>query len=123
MVTSRSPHQRLAMIGNRRDRRHGAVCPSLPISISVVGAFLPDLSPPYRQGPLRRRGSVRRGATTGETRLLTAIRRFLVRSWQWSRRTRLQMQLCELSDHLLKDIGLRQERVAQGFAEPDHRLE
>jgi len=60
---------------------------------------------------------------TAQSRQLAAIRRFLARSWQWRQRTGLQMQLCELSNNLLKDIGLRREHVVQGFAEPYHGFE
>ncbi len=124
MITTRPVQRRLARLNGRRDGRHRAVCRSRPASISVVRAiYLRGVSPPQAPTPIRRAALPRRGAVTGQIRLLTAIRWFLARSWQSSRRAHLEMQLRELSDHLLKDIGLYREHVAQGFGEPYHGLE
>jgi uncharacterized protein YjiS (DUF1127 family) len=120
MVTGQPVQRRLGTFDYRRDGDHGAVCRARPASISTVRAFcLPRVSPP----PLslvRSEGPGWRRAMTRQIRLLTAIRRFLARPWQGRRRAGPQMQLCELSNHLLKDIGLRREYLAQGFAEPYH---
>jgi uncharacterized protein YjiS (DUF1127 family) len=45
---------------------------------------------------------------------LTAIRRIVAAVRQRRGRARSRQQLRELSDHLLKDIGLRREDVAYG---------
>ena len=47
----------------------------------------------------------------GPATLLTAIGQVANAIRQWRRRTRSPQQLHELTDHLLKDIGLRREEV------------
>jgi uncharacterized protein YjiS (DUF1127 family) len=124
MITTRPVRERLATLDRHRDQRQGAVRRSRPASISAVGVWdLPGVSPPQPPTLVRRAGPVRRHAVTRQIRLLTAILWFLASSWQRRRRTRRQMQLGALSSQLLKDIGLRREHVAQGFAEPYHGFE
>ena len=62
----------------------------------------------------------------GETRhiaLPTTIRRIAAAIGLWHQRARSRQQLRELSDHLLKDIGLRREDVAYEFPKPFRDLD
>jgi uncharacterized protein YjiS (DUF1127 family) len=59
------------------------------------------------------RPAPRRAETRGMVPL-TAIRRIVAAVRQRRGRARSRQQLRELSDHLLKDIGLRREDVAYG---------
>jgi uncharacterized protein YjiS (DUF1127 family) len=65
--------------------------------------------------PIRR--SFRR-AETSHTAPLTVIRRIVAAIGLWRARARSRQQLRELSEHLLKDIGLRREDVGYKFQKP-----
>jgi uncharacterized protein YjiS (DUF1127 family) len=54
-------------------------------------------------------------AETTETTRLGAIRRLVTTIRRWQRRARSRQELGELSDHMLKDIGLRREEVGSEF--------
>jgi uncharacterized protein YjiS (DUF1127 family) len=60
----------------------------------------------------------RRRSETRQIPILTAIRRIAaaVRLRRW--RARSQRELRELSDHMLRDIGLRRENVGYEFPNP-----
>jgi uncharacterized protein YjiS (DUF1127 family) len=60
-------------------------------------------------------GSMARRAETMRLAPLTAIRRILAGFRLWRERARARQELCELSDRMLKDIGLRREDVGYGF--------
>lgn len=62
-------------------------------------------------------GRPRRGETT-EITPLGAIRRLVAAIRQWHGHARLRQELRELSDHLLRDIGLRREDVGYQFPKP-----
>jgi uncharacterized protein YjiS (DUF1127 family) len=49
---------------------------------------------------------------------LTEIQRIVAAIWHWRSRARSRQQFRELSDHLLKDIGLRREDVVYEFPKP-----
>jgi uncharacterized protein YjiS (DUF1127 family) len=42
---------------------------------------------------------------------------------QWRQRARTRQQLCRLSDHMLKDIGLSREEVGHEFPRPLGRFD
>jgi uncharacterized protein YjiS (DUF1127 family) len=63
-------------------------------------------------------GRVRRRAETTEIAPLGAIRRFVAAIRLWHRRAGSRQELRELSDHMLKDIGLRREDLGYEFAKP-----
>jgi uncharacterized protein YjiS (DUF1127 family) len=65
-----------------------------------------------------RTGRAPRRAETTEITPLGAIRRLVAAIRQWHRRVRSRQELRELSDHLLKDIGLRREDVGYQFPKP-----
>ena len=61
---------------------------------------------------------VSRRADTRHIAVLTVIRRIVAAIRLWRGRARSQQQLRELSDHMLKDIGLRREDVGYEFPKP-----
>jgi uncharacterized protein YjiS (DUF1127 family) len=63
--------------------------------------------------PLTRRAPRRAGM--GHIAPLTAIRQIVAAIRRWRGRARPRQELCELDDHLLKDIGLRREEVGYDF--------
>jgi uncharacterized protein YjiS (DUF1127 family) len=63
-------------------------------------------------------GRAPRRADTTEITPLGAIRRFVAAIRLWHRRARSRQELRELSDHMLKDIGLRREDLGYEFAKP-----
>jgi uncharacterized protein YjiS (DUF1127 family) len=68
-------------------------------------------------------GRVRRRAEMTEITPLGAIRRFVAAIRLWHRRARSRQELRGLSDHMLKDIGLRREDLGYEFAKPFSRLD
>jgi uncharacterized protein YjiS (DUF1127 family) len=54
---------------------------------------------------------------------LTAIRRIVAAIGLWRARARSRQELRELSDYMLKDIGLRREDVGYGFPKPFWRCD
>jgi uncharacterized protein YjiS (DUF1127 family) len=63
-------------------------------------------------------GPVPRVVGTRPITPLVAIRRIAAAIRRWRNRARALQQLDELSDHLLKDIGLRREDVGYAFPKP-----
>jgi uncharacterized protein YjiS (DUF1127 family) len=63
-------------------------------------------------------GRAPRRADTTEITPLGAIRRFVAAIRLWHRRARSRQELRELSDHMLKDSGLRREDLGYEFAKP-----
>ena len=49
---------------------------------------------------------------------LTAIRMIVAATRRWRERARSRQQLRELSDHMLRDIGLRREDLRYEFPQP-----
>ena len=105
-----------------------------------------DLYGPFRLSALDRRGDERRRAVrsrnttsmalvTPFTQLeqrrahptsiapLTVIRQLVAAIRLWRRRARSRQKLHELSDHVLKDIGLRREHLLSEFSKPIRRLD
>ena len=75
---------------------------------SPLGASL-DVSPARRKP---------RRAKTRPIQLMMAIRRIVAAIRLWHGRVRSGQQLRELSDHMLKDIGLTREQVGYEFPQP-----
>jgi uncharacterized protein YjiS (DUF1127 family) len=63
-------------------------------------------------------GREQRRAEPSRSAPSTAIRRMAAAIRLWRERARSRQHLRELSDHMLKDIGLRREEVGYEFAEP-----
>jgi len=53
----------------------------------------------------------------------TVIRQIVAAIRLWHRRARSRQKLHELSDHVLKDIGLRREHLLSEFSKPIWRLD
>ena len=111
---------RPAWLGHRRDaRRRTALLPgTVWISSAATvdrGAtgIAPRVSPDVSVAG-RRPGR----AETRPIPLLTAIRRIVATIRLWQGRARSRQQLRELSDHMLKDIGLTREQVGYEFPQP-----
>jgi uncharacterized protein YjiS (DUF1127 family) len=64
------------------------------------------------------KGRVPRRAKTRPIAPLTEIRRIVAVIWRWRSRARSRQQLRELSDHMLRDIGLRREDLGYEFPRP-----
>jgi uncharacterized protein YjiS (DUF1127 family) len=91
---------------------------------SLNGVFRPSLLD-ARSGERRQAspdvpfiGRSFRRAETSYVAPLTVIRRIVAAFRMWRIRARSQQELRELSDHLLKDIGLRREDVGYEFQKP-----
>ena len=105
-----------------------------------------DLYGPFRLSALDRRGDERRRAVRSRnttslafvspfthleqrrahpTRIapLTVIRQLVAAIRLWRRRARSRQKLHELSDHVLKDIGLRREHLVYEFPTSFWRLD
>jgi uncharacterized protein YjiS (DUF1127 family) len=63
-------------------------------------------------------GRALRRAETTEITPLGAIGRLVIAIRTWQRRARSRQELRELSDHMLKDIGLRREELGYEFPKP-----
>jgi uncharacterized protein YjiS (DUF1127 family) len=63
-------------------------------------------------------GRALRRAETTEITPLGAIRRLVTAIRTWQRRARSRQELRELSDHMLKDIGLGREELGYEFPKP-----
>jgi uncharacterized protein YjiS (DUF1127 family) len=61
---------------------------------------------------------VSRRADTRHIAVLTVIRLIIAAIRRWRERAHSRQQLRELSDHMLKDIGLRREDVGYEFPKP-----
>lgn len=96
----------LSSLDRRRDEHRRAVRSH---SAAAIALALPLMgSPPRRVG-------------TRHVPLLTAIRRIVAAIRRWRGRARSRQQLRELSDHLLKDIGLRRDALGYEFQRPFRR--
>jgi|SRR6516162_745465 uncharacterized protein YjiS (DUF1127 family) len=112
---------RLSLLHRRGDDRRGTARLPRAVRAAALGAFYPAVqyglplwaSPVVRQAP-----RLARHAGTGHIAPLTAIRRVVAAIQLWRGRTRSRQQLRELSDHMLKDIGLRREDVGYEFPKP-----
>lgn len=101
------------------DRGYGRQTIARPLDTAWVCAFgiydpagrpgAPLSTPPK----LRFTGRVRRRISP-----LSAIQWIVLALRLWRARARSRQKLCELSDHLLKDIGLRREDVGHEFPKP-----
>ena len=108
------------------DRGYGRGRVARPLDMAWVCAFgiydparrlgVPSSTPPK----LRFTERVPPSAETRGVSPLPAIRRIVAAIWRWRSRARAhsRQQLRELSDHLLKDIGLRREAVGCEFPKP-----
>jgi uncharacterized protein YjiS (DUF1127 family) len=103
MVEGRFGEHRSSSLGYARDERRRAILSRSATAIAPVLRFA---------GPEKRRGD------TGHIALLTVIRRFAAAIRLRRARARSRHQLRELSDHLLKDIGLRREVLVYEFPMP-----
>ena len=111
----------LPLLDRRGDDRRRAARSAVAVRVSSVGTFdfaaqrgsflwaLPGI-PLTRRTPLRRE--------TRHIPILRAMRRIFSASRLWRRRAHWRQQLGELSDHVLKDIGLRRENVGYEFPRP-----
>jgi uncharacterized protein YjiS (DUF1127 family) len=63
-------------------------------------------------------GKASHRAKTSRIAPLTAIRRIVAAIRLWRSRARSRQQLRELTDHMLRDIGLRREEVGYEFPKP-----
>ena len=68
-------------------------------------------------------GRTPRRAGTRHSAVLTATRQAVAAIRLWCARARSRQELRELSDHLLKDIGLRREEVGYEFPTPFWRCD
>ena len=93
---------RMSLLDRRGDQRRR--------SALGYGSAAVALAPPFT-GPVPRRGE-RHAMPLAAIRLIGAAIRL------WRRRARAHRELHELSDHTLKDIGLRREEVGYEFPEP-----
>jgi uncharacterized protein YjiS (DUF1127 family) len=65
-------------------------------------------------------GREQRRAEPSRSAPLTVTRRIVSAIRLWRMRARSRQHLRELSDHMLKDIGLRREEVGYEFSKPFH---
>ena len=112
---------RPAWLGHRPDARRRT--PLLPGTVWISSAATFDRA--AQQGsPLGASPDVSlaerkwRPAETRPIPLMTAIRRIVAGIWLWQGRARSRQQLRELSDHMLKDIGLTRQQVGDEFPQP-----
>jgi len=98
---------RMSFLDRRGDQRRR--------SARGYGSAAVALALPFT-GPVPRRG--KRHATP-----LAAIRLIVAAIRLWRRRARAHRELHELSDHTLKDIGLRREHLVYESPKPFRRLD
>ena len=117
---------RPAWLGHRRNaRRRTALLPGT-VWISSAATFdrAAQHGSPLRASPdVPLAGPEPRRAETRHIALLTAIRRVVTAIRLWPERARSWQQLRELSDHMLKDIGLTREDVGYEFPQPFRRCD
>ena len=99
-------------LDRRGDERRGQARPALAVRASSLRAF-----DPVAQYGLPRWASpgVSRRADTRHIAVPTRIRRIVAAIRRRRERARSRQQLRELSDHMLRDIGLRREDVGYKF--------
>jgi uncharacterized protein YjiS (DUF1127 family) len=105
---------RLSLLDRRGDGHRRAARPAAGTfdPVAQYGPFLwasPDM--PLTVWTLR-------PARTRHSAVLTAIRQAVAAIRLWRARACSRQELRELSDHLLKDIGLRREEVGYEFSKP-----
>ena len=112
---------RPAWLGHRRDARRKAAL--LPSAVWTLPARTFDRAAQHGSSmwtspdvPLW--GSKPRRAKTRFIALLTAVGRIGATIRLWPERSRSRQQLRELSDHMLKDIGLARAEVGHEFPQP-----
>jgi uncharacterized protein YjiS (DUF1127 family) len=112
---------RLSSLDRRGDNPRRAARSAVAVRVSSVtiidmaaqhGSFLwaSPGTPLTRRTPLRRE--------TRNIPILRAIRRIFAVIRLWRRRVHSRQQLGELSDHVLKDIGLRRENAGYELPRP-----
>ena len=121
---------RLSSFDRRGDERRRAFCSSGITSIYLrPAAYLPRTvwvsSVPalsraaYGKSPSRASpGRAPRRAETMPIRPLAAIRHIVAAVRLWRERTRSRQELHELSDRMLRNIGLRREEIGFHFPKP-----
>ena len=105
----------------RGDERRGQARGALAVRASSLRAFNPVAEhglPLWASPGVHRLAQVSRRNDTWHIALLTVIRRIVAAIRRWRERARSRQQLRELSDHMLKDIGLRREDVGYEFPKP-----
>jgi len=136
-MTAESPHgkYRLYSLDHRHDVRRGALrsfgatSPGFRQMACIPGAgWVPSTStrdlvahqgsPRWSSSVVPLTGRKSRRAEKGHFAPLMAIRRIVDAIGLWRRHARSRQQLRELSDHLLKDIGLRREDFGSEFPKP-----
>ena len=94
-------------------RWHGAAAVAHSLDLAAQPEWFLWTSP-----GLPRAGSAPNRAVTSHIAPLTALRRIAAIIRMCRRRARSREQLCELNDHLLKDIGLSREAACYEAAKP-----
>ncbi|MFL5269012.1 MAG: DUF1127 domain-containing protein [Stellaceae bacterium] len=112
---------RPAWLGHRRDARPKTAL--LPGTVWTLPAGTFDRaaqhgSPLWASPDVPLWGLKPRRAETRLIALLTAVRRIGAAIRLWPERSRSRQQLRELSDHMLKDIGLTRAEVGHEFPQP-----
>ena len=115
---------RLSLLDRRGDdhrgraRLPGTVCASSVRTFDPVTQYgLPLWAPPAMRLTAPRRARTRHSAA------LTAIRQAVAAIRLWRERARSRQELRELSNHMLKDIGLGREDVGYELLEPFWRYD
>ena len=112
---------RLSLLDRRGDdRRRTGRLPGA-VRASALHAFDPLVQyglPLWTSPAVRLAPRAPRRAGTRHIAPLSAIRRIVAAIRLWCGRARARRQLRELSDHMLKDIGLRREDVGYEFPKP-----
>ena len=108
-------------LGHRRDARRKTAL--LPSAVWTLPACTFDRAaqhglPLWASPDMRLWGRQPRRAGTPHIALLTAVRRIGAAIRLWPERARSRRQLRELSDHMLKDIGLTRAEVGHEFPQP-----
>ena len=105
---------RLSLLDRRGDghRRAARPAPGAFDPVAQYGRFL------WASPGMPLTGRPPRRARTRHSAVLTATRQAVAAIRLWRARARSRQQLRELSDHLLKDIGLRREVVGCEFPTP-----
>jgi uncharacterized protein YjiS (DUF1127 family) len=112
---------RLSLLDRRGDDRRSQARVATMAWVSPPFAFDPVArrrSPLWMPPDVRVTERAPREAKTRHIPILTVIRRIVATVWLWRRRARSRQQLRELSDHMLKDIGLTREKVGYEFPRP-----
>jgi uncharacterized protein YjiS (DUF1127 family) len=111
---------RLSSPGHCQYKSRRAARPPKTVCATLVHAFDPTLQHRSTRSasldvPLTH---TRRRAKNRHIARLTAIRMIVAAIRRWRERARSRQQLRELSDHILRDIGLRREDLRYEFPKP-----